>query len=642
MKKRLGFTVSLCALLLLTLTSSVKAEFLKTIVRLTPEAVVPAPATLQSGLGVTALATFDLKRDTSGNLIGATVNFLIFFTTKEPVVITGIYLREGAVNANGPIHIDLLGVGGTFRMSPPPDRSTGIFALTFDITGLIRKILANPAGFYLDLTTTENPKGALRAQLHKLTESLANTVTMSSVNEVPPIIDVAARGTVTVTINPVRGIKREVSEITGGEVTFSVLYDLPPNSEIIGLNIHRAAAGTIGEPVLGGGLSSLNSIITPTGKGSLSLTVRVKSSELETLKQLINDPASFYVNLQTNTHASGLIRGQLTSLAEPPVMRLVDTPFLLTTRAGTPAPFDLVYSGGGRNGAGVSINDRGAGRFSWFWSNFPYGAREIGDIPSELLANGGTLYVQVGAGSCCPPVRNQSTPSILVVAPESKINSIPVTTVDAAKFGNLAAPETIVAAFGAKLASQSVPAKTLPLPTQLDGTTVYINGVAAGLLYVSEGQVNYVIPSNTPLGLAEVVVVAKDGTVSRGVVNVTTTAPAIFTGRGDGAGAPAGVASKDGQNFDILLTNADGSPVPIDAGNYVALFGTGLRFPSTSVKITIGGADLDPLFVGPQGSLEGIEQINMQIPQSLAGKGDVDLVLTLDGKSSNTVKLRIR
>jgi uncharacterized protein (TIGR03437 family) len=338
-----------------------------------------------------------------------------------------------------------------------------------------------------------------------------------------------------------------------------------------------------------------------------------------------------------------LIRGQLTSLDEPSVMRLSDTPFLITTGGGTRAPIDLVYSGGGPIGAGVTINGMGGGgSFQWHWGNFPYGARSLTQIPTEMLANGGTLFVQTSTSSCCPLFRSRSMPSIIVVAPESKLNSIPVTTVDAAKFGNLAAPETIVAAFGDKLASQSVPARTVPLPTQLDGTSVYINGIPAGLLYVSEKQVNYVIPPSTPLGQAEVVVVAKDGTVSRGVVNVTTTTPAIFTGRGDGSGAPAGVASRDGQNFDILLTNPDGSPVPIDAGNYVALFGTGLRFPSTPVKITIGGTDIDPLFVGPQGSLEAIEQINLQIPQSLAGKGDVDLVLTLEGRTSNTVKLRIK
>ncbi|MGH9768913.1 MAG: hypothetical protein ACREAB_15885 [Blastocatellia bacterium] len=235
-----------------------------------------------------------------------------------------------------------------------------------------------------------------------------------------------------------------------------------------------------------------------------------------------------------------------------------------------------------------------------------------------------------------------SAPYIIVSAPAAKINSTPVTTVDAAKFGTVVAPEAIVAAFGSKLATQSVGATSLPLPTLLDGTSVYVDGVAAGLLYVSGQQVNYVIPSGTSLGPADVVIVARDGTVSRGKVNVAGSIPAIFTGKSGGAGAPAGLVSRDGQSFDILLSNADGAPVPIDAGNYVALFGTGMRFASTPMKITIGGVEIDPLFFGPQGSFEALDQVNLQIPQSLAGKGDVDLVLTLDSKTSNTVKLRIR
>ncbi len=194
-----------------------------------------------------------------------------------------------------------------------------------------------------------------------------------------------------------------------------------------------------------------------------------------------------------------------------------------------------------------------------------------------------------------------SAPYIIVTSSTEQVNPMPATTVDAAKFGNIAAPEAIVAAFGSRLATQAVGATSLPLPISLDGTTVYVDGVAAGLLYVSGGQANYVIPSSTSFGPADVVVVAKDGTVSRGKVNVAGSIPAIFTRRGDGTGAPAGLASKDGQNFDILLSNADGSPVPIDAGNYVALFGTGLRFSYTSMKITIGGMEIEPLFFGPQG-----------------------------------------
>jgi uncharacterized protein (TIGR03437 family) len=60
------------------------------------------------------------------------------------------------------------------------------------------------------------------------------------------------------------------------------------------------------------------------------------------------------------------------------------------------------------------------------------------------------------------------------------------------------------------------------------------------------------------------------------------------------------------------------------------------------MKLTVGGVEIEPSFFGPQGALEGVEQVNLQIPQSLAGKGDVDLVLTLDGKASNTVKLLIK
>jgi len=636
MKNRLGFIASLCSLLLLALTSSLHAETLKTIVRLIPEAVAPPPANVASGLSANMIVTIDVNRDASGNLAMSSIFVITFLTSKEPVVITGLFLREGAANANGPLHIDM-GFKGT-PVNPPPELSatTGYQAWVIS-PQMLQRMLANPASFYFDLRTSVNPNGALRGQFHKFTENLGNTVTMSSVNEVPPIIDVTARGTATVTINPTRSGK---GVITGGEVTFSVLYDLPVNTEIIGLNIHKGQPRTNGDPVISSGLSGSNSIITSTSQGALSLTVRAKSSELETLNQLISDPAGFYVNLQTRTHGSGLIRGQLTSFAAAPVMSLSDTPFLVTPD-GTPARLDLFFSGS-RFGTGL-INDWGTRQTSWTWSNTHPGGRAVVDIPAEMRANGGTLFVQAGGGdSCCPLVKLRSTPSIIVVAPEGRLNSTPVTTVDAAKFGDLAAPEAMVAAFGNKLASQSIAASTMPLPTQLDGTTVYVNGVAAGLLYVSEGQVNYVIPSGTSFGWAEVVVVAKDGTVSRGTVNVVGTIPAIFTGKSGGAGAPAGVASKNGQNFDISLSDADGSPVPIDAGDYVALFGTGLRFASTSMKITIGGMDIEPLYFGPQGSFEALDQVNLQIPQALAGKGDVDLVLTLDSKTSNTVKFSIK
>ena len=90
------------------------------------------------------------------------------------------------------------------------------------------------------------------------------------------------------------------------------------------------------------------------------------------------------------------------------------------------------------------------------------------------------------------------------------------------------------------------------------------------------------------------------------------------------------------------MANADGTAVPIDAGNFVMLFGTGIRYASTAMTMSIGGTAITPTFFGAQGQFEGEDQINVQIPQSLAGKGDADLTFTVDGKTSNTVKLKIK
>jgi hypothetical protein len=89
-----------------------------------------------------------------------------------------------------------------------------------------------------------------------------------------------------------------------------------------------------------------------------------------------------------------------------------------------------------------------------------------------------------------------------------------VTTVSAASYTPLLAPDSIAAAYGARLATQTTSAISLPLPTNLAGTTVRVNGVLAGLFFVSPTQVNYAIPGETQPGSANVVVTAGDGTVS--------------------------------------------------------------------------------------------------------------------------------
>ena len=74
------------------------------------------------------------------------------------------------------------------------------------------------------------------------------------------------------------------------------------------------------------------------------------------------------------------------------------------------------------------------------------------------------------------------------------------------------------------------------------------------------------------------------------------------------------------------------------------LYEIGFRHHSglNNVKVTINGADAEVLFAGAQGEFVGLDQCNVRLAPSLAGSGEISIALTVDGKTSNTVKARIK
>jgi len=46
-------------------------------------------------------------------------------------------------------------------------------------------------------------------------------------------------------------------------------------------------------------------------------------------------------------------------------------------------------------------------------------------------------------------------------------------------------------------------------------------------------------------------------------------------------------------------------------------------------------------YAGPQGGYAGLDQVNIRVPRSLAGRGNVDVVLTVDGKTANAVTIKV-
>ena len=77
---------------------------------------------------------------------------------------------------------------------------------------------------------------------------------------------------------------------------------------------------------------------------------------------------------------------------------------------------------------------------------------------------------------------------------------------------------------------------------------------------------------------------------------------------------------------------------------FLLAFGTGFCNRSTlaSVSATIGGTNAEVRYVAAQGSFVGLDQANIRIPSSLAGRGEVNVVLTVDGKCTNTVVINVK
>jgi len=217
------------------------------------------------------------------------------------------------------------------------------------------------------------------------------------------------------------------------------------------------------------------------------------------------------------------------------------------------------------------------------------------------------------------------------------------------------APESLAAAFGPNLATTTESAASTPLPTTLGGTKVAVTDSGgttrdAGLIAVSPGQVNYLMPPGTAPGPATVKVTNGAGAEITGTVMIEPVAPGLFGL--NTAGLAAAFALKvgaDGTQTTQPVFQADDQgrivPLPIEMGDptdqvILLLFGTGFRF-QTSMSAMIGGVGSNVLFGGPQGGFDGLDQANVSIPRRLIGRGDVPIEIIANGKRANVVRVTI-
>jgi len=177
-----------------------------------------------------------------------------------------------------------------------------------------------------------------------------------------------------------------------------------------------------------------------------------------------------------------------------------------------------------------------------------------------------------------------------------------ITSVSAASFlGTALAPESIVAAFGAKLATEVRSVTTTPLPTTLAGTTARVKDSAgverpAQLFFVSPAQVNFLMPAGLANGAATVTVTGGDGSVSTGVAPISATAPGMFAANANGQGVAAGVALRVKNTNPVPAISGLSPNSAVAGGQGFTLTVNGSNFINRSV-VRWNGNDRPTMFV---------------------------------------------
>lgn len=214
-----------------------------------------------------------------------------------------------------------------------------------------------------------------------------------------------------------------------------------------------------------------------------------------------------------------------------------------------------------------------------------------------------------------------------------------------------AAPGGIISIFGTSLADSQSLASSLPLDTHMAGTSVTIDGRPMPLLFVSDGQVNAVIPYGIAANTQHQVQVQRGNTVSvPETVSVAAAQPAVFTidqsgqGQGlifvDGNLAEASTPAQAGDVVVIYCAGLGEVTPPIAAG--AAASSSPLSNTANPVSVTIGGVQTQVQFAGLAPGFAGLYQVNAVVPAGVAPSSAVALTLSVAGQTSPPVTMSVK
>jgi uncharacterized protein (TIGR03437 family) len=290
------------------------------------------------------------------------------------------------------------------------------------------------------------------------------------------------------------------------------------------------------------------------------------------------------------------------------------------------------------------------------------GNYKIGVIPDATAKTGDAFsLVTVSGTPTTPQVRVLAGDSLLALGQTATFSDAPLFTASAASYappGEMA-PNMIMVSLASGLARGTEVATDFFIPQQLLNTQVMIADSGGGLqftglLFVTESAVAFLVPPLTALGDATVTILGGTGTTVSQPMVVKKIIPSLFTANSSGSGVPAGfwIRSANGTLtqdylFDPAKPAGSRVPLPIDLGPagdqvFLSLYGTGFR-GATQATATVGGVTVPVYGFTSVDAYLGEDIVNIgPLPPSLAGRGQVDVVISFEGTPANTVTTNIR
>ncbi len=224
--------------------------------------------------------------------------------------------------------------------------------------------------------------------------------------------------------------------------------------------------------------------------------------------------------------------------------------------------------------------------------------------------------------------------------------------VNGASFLSTLSPGSFVTLFGSNLALSTQLAPSVPLPTVLGGSTIYVAGNQIPVYYASNGQVNAILPYGLAVNTTQQILVSTGSSLSvPQSFTVASAAPGIFATTGG-----QGIIQGYDANGNVTLADAGH---PVTAGQTIVIYCTGLgevtpsitagtQTPSSPlsttvnpVTVTIGGINAPVAFAGLTPLQTGEYQVNAVVPPGVAPGNQVPVVVTAAGQASAPVTIAV-